>query len=218
MGASFRAHCFFLPWGALALSFVILVGLTGGLGSGKSHVAKALAAKGARVVDADQLAREVVQPGTPALAEIVDFFGAGVINDDGTLNRAALASIVFADKNKLKTLEDITHPAIRDLAQLRIIEAERDGVEVFVYENSILVQMGSASMFDLVVAVTAPREQRIERAVARGMNREDATRRIDVQGQMQEMHAVADWTIDNSGDLQHLDAQISALWSHLTYR
>lgn len=197
---------------------MILVGLTGGLGSGKSHVATALAAKGARVVDADQLARDVVAVGTPALAEIVDVFGQQVINSDGTLNRAALASIVFADTNKLKTLEDITHPAIRDLAQQRIIEAERDGVEVFVYENSILVQMGSASMFDLVVVVTAPRELRINRAVSRGMNVEDATRRIDVQGDMHEIHAVADWTIDNSGDLQALDEQISALWSHLTYR
>lgn len=197
---------------------MILVGLTGGLGSGKSHVAKTLADKGARIVDADQLAREVVAVGTPALAEIADTFGSGVINADGTLNRAALAAIVFADRAKLKTLEDITHPAIRDLAQQRIIEAERDGVEVFVYENSLLVQMGSASMFDLVVAVSAPREVRIERAVSRGMDVQDATRRIDVQGDMQEMHAVTDWTIDNSGDLAHLNEQVEALWSHLTYR
>lgn len=204
--------------GALALSLVILVGLTGGLGSGKSHVAKALADKGARVVDADQLAREVVAVGTPALAEIADTFGSGVLNSDGTLNRAALAAIVFADRTQLKTLEDITHPAIRDLAQQRIIEAERDGVEVFVYENSLLVQMGSASMFDLVVAVSAPREIRIQRAVSRGMDVQDATRRIDVQGDMQEMHAVTDWTIDNSGDLAHLNEQVEALWSHLTYR
>ena len=196
----------------------MLVGLTGGLGSGKSHVAKTLADKGARIVDADQLAREVVAVGTPALAEIADTFGSGVINADGTLNRAALAAIVFADRAKLKTLEDITHPAIRDLAQQCIIEAERDGVEVFVYENSLLVQMGSASMFDLDVAVSAPREVRIKRAVSRGMDVQDATRRIDVQGDMQEMHAVTDWTIDNSGDLAHLNEQVEALWSHLTYR
>lgn len=203
---------------ALALWLVILVGLTGGLGSGKSYVAATLAAKGARVVDADQLAREVVASGSPALAEIVDVFGSHMLHPDGSLNRAALAAVVFSDENKLKTLEDITHPAIRDLAQLRIIEAERDGVEVFVYENSILVQMGSASMFDFVVVVTAPRQLRIDRAVSRGMSREDATRRIDVQGDMQEIHAGADWTIDNSGDLPHLDEQIDALWSHLTYR
>ena len=161
----------------------MLVGLTGGIASGKSVVAARLAEHGAVVVDADAIAREVVEPGTPALARIAEEFGPDVIAADGSLDRPALGAIVFADPAKLAVLNGITHPAVLELSQRRFAEAgAADPDAVVVYDVPLLSEVRGKAEFDVVVVVSAPEETRIERMVSlRGMSREEAERRIRSQ-------------------------------------
>jgi dephospho-CoA kinase len=199
---------------------VLLVGLTGGIASGKSVVAARLAEHGAVVVDADAIAREVVEPGTPALARIAEEFGPDVITPDGALDRAALGAIVFADASKLAALNGITHPAVLELSQRRFAEAgAADPDAVVVYDVPLLSEARGKAEFDVVVVVSAPEETRIERMVdLRGMSRQEAERRIRSQDSDETRRGLADIVIESGGTLDETLAQADAVWEELHQR
>ena len=194
-----------------------LIGLTGGIASGKSAVAGRLAEHGAIVVDADVLAREVVEPGTQGLAEIARQFGPGVIAPDGSLDRAALGAIVFPDPDKRALLNSITHPAIWARAkQLFELAQERDPHAVVVYDVPLLAEASSdrPMRFDLVVVVHADMDERIRRLVElRGMSREEALHRLNSQASDTERLAIADVVIDSNGTLDDTLRQADELWA-----
>lgn len=195
-----------------------LIGLTGGIASGKSVVARRLADHGAIIVDADQVARDVVEPGTPALAAIADQFGAGVIRADGSLDRAALGSIIFSDPAQRVVLNGITHPAVLTASHaLFAAAAEADPDAVVVYDVPLLAEGTRADEFDLVVVVHASEESRIARMVElRGLTREEAVRRISSQASDAERLAIADVVIDSDGNLDETLAQADQLWARVT--
>ncbi|HEX7834314.1 MAG TPA: dephospho-CoA kinase [Pseudolysinimonas sp.] len=199
---------------------MLLVGLTGGIASGKSVVAARLAEHGAVVVDADAIAREVVEPGTPALARISEEFGPGVISADGSLDRAALGAIVFADPAKLVVLNGITHPAVLELSQRRFAEAgAADPDAIVVYDVPLLSEARGKAEFDVVVVVSAPEEARIERMVKlRGMSHDEAERRIRSQDSEEKRRGLADIIIESGGTLDETIAQADAVWEQLRQR
>lgn len=194
-----------------------LIALTGGIASGKSVVGKRLAEHGAVHVDADVLAREVVEPGTPALAQIAREFGDSVISEDGTLNRPALGAIIFSDPDKRTLLNNITHPAVWARAKELFEAAEaRDPDAVVVYDVPLLVEAsGKRPMaFDLVVVVNADTETRIGRLVElRGLTREEALHRLNSQASDTERLAIADVVIDSNGSLDDTLRQADELWA-----
>ncbi len=192
------------------------VGLTGGIGAGKSTVARLFAAHGAVVVDADALAREVVAPGTPGLAEIVDTFGSGVLRPDGALDRAGLGRIVFADEAALRKLEAITHPKISAESARLIEAAERDGAPVLIHDIPLLVENGLPQTFDDVVVVEAPDDIRIARLEHRGLSRAEAVERMKAQATNEQRRAAATYLIDNAGSLRELRQRVDAVWEALT--
>ncbi|WP_158864346.1 dephospho-CoA kinase [Leifsonia sp. AG29] len=197
-----------------------LIGLTGGIASGKSTIASRLGEHGAVVVDADRIAREVVEPGTPALAEIARAFGDGVIAADGSLDRAALGAIVFADPEKLQVLNSITHPAVLKASTERFDAARAaDPDAIVVYDVPLLVESANEYPFDRVVVAHADEATRIDRLVElRRMAREEAERRIRSQASDEQRLAVADVVIDTGGTLEHTLAQVDALWEELRTR
>ena len=194
-----------------------LIGLTGGIASGKSVIGRRLAEHGAAHIDADLLAREVVEPGTPGLRAIAEEFGRSVIDADGRLDRAALGAIVFADSNKLALLNSITHPAVQVLARERMAAAtERDPDAVIVYDVPLLVEGGPVRDYDLVVVAHASENTRIDRLVElRGMSHGEAVRRIGAQATDEERLAAADVVIDTNGTLEETLAQVDELWDSL---
>ncbi|PPF19415.1 MULTISPECIES: dephospho-CoA kinase [unclassified Rathayibacter] len=194
-----------------------LVALTGGIASGKSTVARRLAEHGAVVVDADVLAREVVEPGEPALAAIAERFGPSVIRADGALDRPALGAIVFSDAAARADLNAITHPAVTLRSQRLFAEAaEADPDAVVVYDVPLLAEGRGAGEFDEVVVVHAPQHLRIERLVARrGLTEEEARARVSSQASDEERLALADVVIDSSGTLEETLARTDALWERL---
>jgi dephospho-CoA kinase len=196
---------------------VLLVGLTGGIGSGKSEVARRLVAHGAVLIDADVVAREVVEPGTPGLAAVVAEFGEGVLLPDGSLDRERLGSIVFADADRRAALNAIVHPLVGErMRELR--DAAPDG-SVVVYDVPLLTENDLAGMYDTVVVVDAPVETQVARLVGiRGMTEEAARARIAAQATRERRRAIADHVIDNSGTLDELYAQVDALWVELAAR
>lgn len=193
------------------------IALTGGIAAGKSTVGTRLAELGAVVIDADRLAREVVEPGSQGLARIAEVFGPGIVAADGSLDRAALGAIVFADPARRLELEGITHPAIRRLAAERMAAAEAaEPAAVVVYDVPLLVESGPAHGFDLVVVAHAPAAVRIERMVAlRGMDRVEAERRVGAQASDAERLAVADVVIDTDGTLDATHEQVDRLWERV---
>ncbi|MDO4017702.1 dephospho-CoA kinase [Clavibacter michiganensis] len=195
-----------------------VIGLTGGIAAGKTVVADRLAELGAVRIDADRLAREVVEPGTPALAEIARRFGPGVISADGSLDRPALGAVVFQDPDARRDLEAITHPAVRALSAARMAAAaEADADAVVVYDIPLLVESGRVDEFDRIVVVHAPREERIRRLVElRGMSPEEAERRIASQATDEERLAVADEVVDSGISLASTLAQTDRLWANLS--
>ncbi|MDQ1582126.1 MAG: dephospho-CoA kinase [Microbacteriaceae bacterium] len=200
-----------------------MIGLTGGIASGKSVVARRLAEHGAIHIDADQLARQVVEPGTAGLAAIAERFGPGVIAPDGSLDRAALGAIIFSDEDSRLALNAITHPAIKQLTKQIIQEAEeRDPSAVVVYDVPLLVEASvdkDYHRFDLVVVVSASRQTRIERLVElRGLTPEDAALRLNSQAADDERLAVADVVIDSDGTLDETLHQADLLWETLPTR
>ncbi|MET4581330.1 dephospho-CoA kinase [Conyzicola nivalis] len=199
-----------------------LIGLTGGIASGKSSVAARLAERGAVVVDADKVAREVVEPGTPALAAIADHFGGGVLAADGSLDRAALGAIVFSDPEQRLVLNGITHPAVWERTRTLIAAAEaRDPDAVVVYDVPLLLEgKGRRPIeFDLVVVVDASAATRLRRLVElRGLTEQEAKHRIESQATDEERLAIADVVIDSDGGLERTLAQADALWDSLRER
>lgn len=193
------------------------IGLTGGIGSGKSTVADLLAERGAVVIDADVLARAVVEPGTPGLAAVRERFGADVVLPDGSLDRAALGALVFADAAARADLNALVHPLVRALgARLRAEALASDPGAVVVEVIPLLVETGQAGLFDVVVVVDCPEEVQVERVMGRsGLSREEALARLAAQASRAERLAVADVVIDNSGDLAHLVAEVDRAWGRL---
>jgi len=197
-----------------------LIGLTGGIASGKSVVATRLAEHGAVVVDADRIAREVVEPGTPALARIAEEFGDSVIASDGSLDRAALGALIFESPEKRAALNAITHPAVGARSkELFAAAAAADPDAIVVYDVPLLVDAGRTDEFDVIVVVNASTETRISRMIElRGMTRDEAMHRINSQATNTERLAIADVVIDSNGTLEQTLAQADALWEKLSAR
>ncbi|GAA4896098.1 dephospho-CoA kinase [Stackebrandtia albiflava] len=189
---------------------MLSVGLTGGIGSGKSTVADRLVSHGATLVDSDRLAREVVAGGTEGLAAVVDTFGDAVLDDRGELDRAALAALVFGDDGARRRLEGIVHPLVRRRAAA--LAAEAGDEAIVVNDIPLLTEIGTAPTFDLVVVVETPERQRLDRLAARGMDRDAATARMAAQAGDDRRRAIADVLIDNSGDLAQVHRAVDALW------
>jgi dephospho-CoA kinase len=195
---------------------MIRVGLTGGIGAGKSTVARMLEEHGAVVIDADAISRELVEPGEPALHLLVEEFGPEIIRADGSLNRGVLASLAFSDEDGTARLNAIMHPLIRAESQRRLVAAADDGVEIVIYDMPLLVETDQADLVDLVVVVDVPVALQIVRATdQRGLDELDVKRRIAVQATREERLAIADVVIDNSGDRWETQRQVDALWERL---
>jgi dephospho-CoA kinase len=193
------------------------VGLTGGIGSGKSEVSRRLAAHGAVVIDADRIAREVVEPGTPGLARIVEAFGPDVLRDDGSLDREKLGSIVFPHKDKLATLNAIVHPLVGE--RVAELQSRAPADAIVVYDVPLLAENGLASMYDVVVVVDAADETRLDRLTRlRGMPESDAKARIATQATREDRLKIADIVIDNEGSLDDLHHRADEVWEQLTQR
>lgn len=196
----------------------MLAALTGGIASGKSTVSRRLAELGAHVVDADVVAREVVEPGTPALAAIAEEFGGGVLTAEGALDRAALGAVVFADAERRRRLEAITHPAVKERSRSLFAAADGPG-EVVVYDVPLLAESRGADGFEAVIVVEAPASVRLRRLEElRGMPRAEAERRIAAQATDEERRALADHVIDSSGSLERTLEQTDALFAALLAR
>jgi dephospho-CoA kinase len=188
-----------------------MVGLTGGIGAGKSAVARRLAELGALVIDSDQLAREVVRGGTPGFDEVVAAFGESVVGPDGELDRPALGRIVFDDPDKRARLEQIVHPRVRARAAEIVAAAPPDAIVV--NDVPLLVEAGLAAAYDLVVVVLAPADVRLERLVSeRGLDPEHARARMAAQASDEQRRAVADVVIENDGPLDDLRDAVDRAW------
>lgn len=196
---------------------MLRVGLTGGIGSGKSEVTRLLAAKGAAVVDADLVAREVVEPGTPGLQRVVEEFGPGVLRPDGTLDRPKLGSLVFADPVRLQRLNAIVHPLIGERTAELVAQAEAEGADVLVHDVPLLVESGLAQAYEVVVVVAADPRTQLQRLTRnRGMSEQEAQQRIDAQAPLADKLAAATHVLSNDGSLQDLAEQVDRLWDELT--
>jgi dephospho-CoA kinase len=193
---------------------MLRIGLTGGIGAGKSTVSAALAAHGAVVVDADRIAREVVEPGTPGLDAVVAAFGPRVLTADGALDRPALAAVVFADPAARSRLDGIVHPLVRRrAAELELAARQADQSAVVVHDVPLLVETGQAASYDLVLVVEAPEAVRVPRLVARGLPEDDARARIAAQATDEQRRAVADVVLRNDGTPEQLRAQVDRFWA-----
>lgn len=195
---------------------MISVGLTGGIGSGKSTVSRALAARGAVVVDADLLAREVVAPGSEGLAEVVEVFGAELLTADGGLDREALGARVFPDPQALERLNAILHPRIRALTLERRAQAEAAGAAVLVHDVPLLVENGMQGAYDEVVVVDVSPQVQLDRLVSvRGTSEADARARIARQATREQRLAAATVVLHNDGTPEELERQVDNLWRRL---
>lgn len=197
---------------------MLLVGLTGGLGSGKSTVARMLADRGAVVVDADRLARQALEPGTPAFERACELFGRDILDDEGRIDRRELAARVFADETKRHALESITHPEVfRLLAET--VEAHRGTDDVIVFDAPLIVETGFHEAVDVLVVVAASEANQVRRvADARGMDEEEARSRIAAQADPGRREGVADIVIRNDGDLATLEDEVDRVWRELRAR
>ena len=196
-----------------------LIGLTGGIGSGKSTVAQLLVEQGWALVDADRIARDIVEPGQPALAELAEAFGEDILRADGSLDRGLLASRAFASREKTDLLNSITHPRIHEETQARFAAARRAGEEFVVYDMPLLVDNGLHKDMDATIVVDVDMEERVRRLVEfRGLEEDDARRRIAAQIPDDVRRAAADVLIDNNGPREALDAQVAAAVEELKHR
>ncbi|MER5816593.1 dephospho-CoA kinase [Streptomyces californicus] len=196
---------------------MLKVGLTGGIGAGKSEVSRLLVERGAVLIDSDRIAREVVEPGTPGLADVVEEFGPDILTAEGTLDRPALGALVFADDQRRAALNAIVHP----LVGARAAELERAAPEdaVVVHDVPLLTENGLAPFYDLVVVVDASAETQLDRLVTlRGMTESDARARMSAQATREERRAVADLVVDNDGTHEALVEQVDAVWDELVRR
>lgn len=196
---------------------MLKLGLTGGIGAGKSEVSRLLASYGAVLIDSDQIAREVVEPGTPGLAAVVAEFGAEVLDAEGRLDRPKLGAIVFADQQRLAALNAIIHPLVRE----RSAELERAAEEgaIVVHDVPLLTENGLAPLFDLVLVVDASPATQLDRLVRlRGMAEDEARSRMAAQATREQRLAIADLVIDNDGPLEALEPQVRKVWEDLKER
>ncbi|MFE7839736.1 dephospho-CoA kinase [Streptomyces sp. NPDC057474] len=196
---------------------MLKVGLTGGIGAGKSEVSRLLVECGAVLIDADRIAREVVAPGTPGLAAVVETFGEGVLTPDGSLDRPRLGSIVFADPEKLAALNAIVHPLVG--ARSRGLENTAAEDSVVIHDVPLLTENGLAPVYDLVVVVDAAPETQLDRLVRlRGMTEQDARARMAAQATREKRLEIADIVIDNDVPLEDLRRRVRDVWADLTHR
>jgi dephospho-CoA kinase len=198
---------------------LLSVGLTGGIGAGKSEVSRLFVSYGAVLIDADKIAREVVEPGTPGLAAVVDAFGPEILADDGTLDRPKLGSIVFSDADRLARLNAIVHPLVG--ARSRELEraAGEDADAIVIHDVPLLTENGLAALYDVVVVVDASPETQLDRLVRlRGMPESEARARMAAQATREQRLAVADLVIDNDGPLEDLEPRVREVWTVLTRR
>jgi dephospho-CoA kinase len=199
---------------------MLRVGLTGGIGSGKSAVAARLADRGAVLLDGDKAARAIVEPGTPGLALIADTFGLGVLHPDGSLDRGGLAKIVFADDDAREKLNAITHPLIHQHMEAaeEAAVAERGPDLIVVHDVPLLAEGQRASEFSVVIVVDVPTELQVTRLAGRGLPEEQARARMAAQATREERLAIATVVIDNSGTLEDLDRRVDEVWADLRAR
>lgn len=196
---------------------MLKVGLTGGIGAGKSEVSRLLVECGAVLIDADRIAREVVEPGTPGLAAVTDAFGKDVLADDGTLDRPRLGSLVFADPDKLALLNSIVHPLVG--ARSRELEEAAPEDAVVIHDVPLLTENGLAPFYDLVIVVDASTDTQLDRLVRlRGMTEDDARARMAAQATREQRRAVADIVIDNDVPLDVLKRRVREVWEELVRR
>ena len=196
---------------------MLRVGLTGGIGAGKSEVSRRLVTQGAVLVDADAIAREVVAQGTPGLAEVVAAFGAGLLRPDGTLDRERLGEIVFADPAQLMRLNAIVHPRVGE--RMAELEAAAGPDAIVVHDVPLIAENDLAAGYDVVVVVDAPEAAQLDRLVrSRAMSRDQAEARMAAQASRMQRLAIANLVIDNAGSLSELDRQVGDLWSELRRR
>ncbi|WP_406057467.1 dephospho-CoA kinase [Streptomyces sp. NBC_01077] len=196
---------------------MLKVGLTGGIGAGKSEVSRLLVSYGAVLIDADRIAREVVEPGTPGLAAVVEAFGDDILTEEGALDRPKLGSIVFADADRLATLNAIVHPLVG--ARSAELESRAGTGDVVVHDVPLLTENGLAPLYDLVVVVDASPETQLDRLVRlRGMVESEARARMAAQATRAQRLAVADLVIDNDGPLEALAPQVRKVWDELERR
>lgn len=194
---------------------MLKVGLTGGIGSGKSEVARRLAGYGALIIDADRIAREVVEPGTPGLAQVVGQFGAAVLASDGTLDRSALGEIVFTDAELRGKLNAIIHPLVG--ARIRELEQGADRDAIVIEDIPLIAENDMAGFFDLVVVVDVPPRLQEERLIReRELTRDQVAARMAAQASREQRLAIAGIVLDNSGSLAELDRQVGDLWAELS--
>jgi dephospho-CoA kinase len=198
---------------------IVLVALTGNIASGKSVVSRLFAQRGATIIDADELAREAVEPGTAALAAIVARWGSGMLRGDGTLDRDALRRVVFGDAEALRALNAIVHPQVEVLRNRAIDEATAAGAEIIVCDIPLLFEKGMQDAFDVVVVVDAPEEERLHRLMTmRDLPHVEAIAMMQAQAPSAPKRARADFVIDNSGTLDDLEARAGAVWDALVAR
>ncbi|MGW6544648.1 dephospho-CoA kinase [Streptomyces massasporeus] len=196
---------------------MLKVGLTGGIGAGKSEVSRLLVACGAVLIDADRIAREVVAPGTPGLASVVEAFGEGILAADGSLDRPRLGAIVFSDAEKLSTLNSIVHPLVG--ARSRELEEAAAEDAVVLHDVPLLTENGLAPLYDLVIVVDAAPETQLDRLVRlRGMTEEDARARMAAQATREQRREIADIVIDNDVPLEELEQRVKDVWTELVRR
>ncbi|MER6071199.1 dephospho-CoA kinase [Streptomyces sp. NPDC001852] len=196
---------------------MLKVGLTGGIGAGKSEVSRLLVEHGAVLIDADRIAREVVAPGTPGLAAVVEAFGEDVLTADGSLDRPKLGSIVFADPEKLAVLNSIVHPLVG--ARSRELEEAAAADAVVIHDVPLLTENALAPLYDLVVVVDATPETQLDRLVRlRGMTEEDARARMAAQATREQRRRIADIVIDNDVPLDALHKRVGEVWEELVRR
>ncbi|WP_327230072.1 dephospho-CoA kinase [Streptomyces murinus] len=196
---------------------MLKVGLTGGIGAGKSEVSRLLVEHGAVLIDADRIAREVVAPGTPGLAAVVEAFGPDILAEDGSLDRPRLGSIVFADPDRLAALNSIVHPLVG--ARSRELEEAAAPEAVVIHDVPLLTENGLAPFYDLVIVVDAGPETQLDRLIRlRGMTEEDARARMAAQATREQRRAIADIVIDNDVPLDALRKRVDAVWDDLVHR
>ncbi|MEU3373621.1 dephospho-CoA kinase [Streptomyces sp. NPDC006660] len=196
---------------------MLKVGLTGGIGAGKSEVSRLLVSYGAVLIDADRIAREVVEPATAGLAGVVEAFGPAILTEDGALDRPRLGAIVFSDPQKLAALNAIVHPLVG--ARSAALEAEAGPEAVVVHDVPLLTENGLAPLYDLVVVVDAAPETQLDRLVRlRGMTADEARARMAAQADRAQRLAIADLVIDNNGALEALEPQVREVWAELVKR
>ncbi|MFJ9905735.1 dephospho-CoA kinase [Streptomyces sp. NPDC101152] len=196
---------------------MLTVGLTGGIGAGKSEVSRLLVACGAVLIDADRIAREVVEPGTPGLAAVVEAFGQEVLAADGSLDRPRLGSIVFADPDRLAVLNSIVHPLVG--ARSRELEQAAAEDAVVVHDVPLLAENGLAPLYDVVIVVDASPETQLDRLVRlRGMTGQDARARMAAQATREQRREIADVIIDNDVPLEELERRVKEVWADLVRR